>query len=358
VRGGDLILQDLLQVVSTTNSSRTQEDALQAVFSITRKLYFKKPTHVPGSTVLAVVAKEHGLARMRLLALETLGYVAAPEAVEVLTTTLQNARQPLERRAAAKALGRYTHREIRLALEQALNDPSPDVRIEAMLSLGHREDVALSLAAIQAYSEAETWMLGKQAAYNTLALHGAENTRLFLEAEMLRAPQERNALMISEAFRRANRPFSLSVAVQILDNPEVPFLTKRHTIDSLGSAVKTPYFDALTERIQNPSLYPELDEKRRQTLLERSILALGRHRTPAAMSFLLGRLSDPTQQHVVLRALAFFNNPDLIPILREFQSQNPALESAIADTITMIERRQTVDEIQEGIEDVKDALDD
>lgn len=355
VRGGEEVLPELFRFIATSKDAEARNDAFQATYSIARKKYYAAPSHVPGSEVLTQeLNRSETSPRQRMLILTTLKHIAPSGGLDTLIQVLKSAQNPLERREAASSLGHYSQREARVALEEALRDPSPDVRIEAIVSLSKREDLSFSQAAILDFVDQDRWPEAQTAAFAALATIGSATAMSVLEEELLDEPASASATRAADAIRRADRPINVSVASSVISAPAVPFLTKRHIVDALGTTPGNESFGALTRVVD--AKFEELDEKRQDNLRTRAILSIGRHGTPQARKFLFELLEDKDHQLSALRALAFFQDPALIDELREFQRINPALETEIQDTITMIERRLDVEGIKSAFEDAEEFL--
>jgi len=354
-RAGHSVLGDLFAVMRVKPNTAASEDALRAVATIGRKVFQDGPGVVDGAGILATLAVSSKSSRTRMVAIRTLEYFKIAEDESVLIGLTQRDGNPLVRRAAIHSLAPRDTREARIALEGALSDDSPDVRIAAAEAIGRRPDGGSSVPALKVYTANETWPRGLSAGYTVMVTHGDEKDQDFLEREILRAPHTPRAEIIADALKRGKRGISDTVSRQLLQDREVSFILKRHVIDSLGIRSLPANEKLLREVIEKDQAFPEFEESRNVNLQVRALLALGRMRTDSSRDFLLDRLdavNDLNWQQAYLRALSFSTDSVAADRLEEFQQRAPeSLHDDISAAVTTIRRRSSVKGIVQSIDD-------
>jgi HEAT repeat protein len=354
-RAGRTVLGDLFAVMRVKPETDAAEDALRAVSIIGRKVFQAAPGVVDGADILATLALSSKSSRTRMVVIRTLEYFKIAEDESVLINLTQRDLNPLVRRAAIHSLAPRDTREARIALESALSDDSPDVRIAAAEAIGRRQDGGSSVPALKVYTANETWPRGLNAGYVVLVTHGNEKDQDFLEREILRAPHSTRAEVIADALKRGERGISSAVGRQLLQDDEVSFMLKRHVVDSLGVQSLPANELLLLEIIGKPQPFPEFEDSRNVNLQVRALLALGRMRTDSSRDFLLERLgsvNDLNWQQAYLRALSFSTDSVAADRLEEFLKRAPeSLHDDITAAVGTIRRRASVKGIVESIDD-------
>lgn len=357
-RGGERLLAQLFEVVREGPDTARGEDALQAITSIGRKLFYRGQGLHEGSEVLLDVVRVSQRRRVRMLALKGLGLFATEGAVEVLVTHTADPKDPLIRRQAVEALARYPDREARIALEAALLDESPDVRIAAIDGLAQRKDVRQALASIQRYAERERWKPGLEVAYTVMARLGDDNLISAMEAEIASAPSTARAAIIAEALERARRPMSAELVAKVLFSPETDLGMRRDLVDLLGLDETKQGEEILLKLIRSDSPFADLEPRQNERLRNRALLALGRRDSDSGRKELLRIVREGTSNEiraVSLRALAFSRDVSIIPELHRVKESAPAeLKDDFEQTIETVERRADIDELRGDIDEVVD----
>ncbi|MEZ4461314.1 MAG: HEAT repeat domain-containing protein [bacterium] len=203
-RAGATVIGDLFAVMRSKPNSAAAEDALKAIYSLGRKLYPNAPETTQDAAILEDLALNSRQSRTRMAAVRCLTYFDGPTTTDSLAQILAQDRNPLVRRTAVHALNPRVARQARVAIESALNDDSPDVRIAAAESLASRQDGLVSVPALKAYVANETWPRGLSAGYSVLVQLADNSTQAFLEREMLRDPYDERAVIVADALKRRN----------------------------------------------------------------------------------------------------------------------------------------------------------
>ncbi len=354
-RAGFPVLGDLFAVMRVKPNTPASEDALRAVSVIGRKLFETAPGTVDGAEILGSLARSSRSPRTRMVAIRTLEHFSIPEDEITLSKIIKSDVNPLVRRAAIHSLAPRDTRNARLAIEGALSDDSPDVRIAAAEAISRREDGRSSVPTLKVYVANETWPRGLSAGYAVLVLHGDANDQNFLEREILRDPRTTRAEIIADALKRGSRGISLSVSRQLLQDKEVSFILKRHVIDALGITSLPANQKLLFEVIESDQPFPEFEDSRNVNLQVRALMSLGRTRTETSRDFLLDRLEsvkDLNWQQAYLRALSFSTDILAAERLEEFLKRAPdSLRDDIRAAVATIQRRAAIKGIVESIED-------
>lgn len=359
-RGGAGMLEELFAVARTRPNTGAGHDALQALSSLGRQLHFRDQGAPPDADSLAVAYRKSKDRRDRLLALRGMRYFRSDAALELLPGVANTAEDPLVRRSALEAIARYPEREARLVLESSLNDPSPDVRIEAVQAIEHRSDRTRSVAALMSYVEDERWPQGLESGFGVIAAIGNERARQYLHTELLRTAPSKRAELIAQAFERNDKAIDAATVAEVLSREDRSFMLTRHLIDSLGVENSEQGQKLLIDIIESETPFPNFEPRRNEILEGRAILSLGRRRTFAARKLLLDLLherKDSQSQKMLLRSLAFFEDESLIPELEVRKEAAPqGLQSAYQAAIDMIERRARIKSVEETVDAVDDRI--
>lgn len=358
-RGGAAMLTPLFGIAAQGVDTERGEDALLAINSIGRKEHYRgQGSHDRASVLLDILGRSKSR-RTKLLALKALGFFATPGAVQVLADDFADSKDPLVRRQAIEALTRYTEREARIALEAALFDPSPDVRIAAIDGLSERKDRRQALPSIQRYVDRETWRPGLEAAYTILAELGDSHLLAKMENVIAADPTSDRARLASEALERANHSISGELAGRLIYSPNTDLRMRRNLVDLLGLDDSREGEDVLVDLVHTAEPFSDLHPRQNERLRHRAVLALGRRDSERGREVLLEIVREgasPDLKAIALRALAFSMQKSVVPELQVLRvSAPPQLKDEFDSTIELIQRRADIEELRRGIDEAEDA---
>ncbi|RAL23560.1 hypothetical protein DL240_05215 [Lujinxingia litoralis] len=368
VAGGGLpMLPRLFAAVDANLNRPAGDDALNALGLIARRNLDQEPAqNVDGVDVLRRVAEASQVRRHRLRAIDALRFFLHPEGVSLLADNLlASDPDPLIRAAAAEALVNYPGDRPRHALEHALQDPSPDVRIAAIGALAGRYDAEQATPSVIAYVSREQWHTGLHRALGLLAASHHPEALPFLETTILATPNSEQAPIALRALRNQERPLSRSAIDELLILPGLRPSVLRQLVSMLGlidepgveyeliSIAQATHLSVTTTSTDDPSL---ADELRRQALF-----ALGARRNEPARDFLLTFVEDDTGPEdlrvVALRALAFFADPLVQERLQAMASGLPLpLRPQLRDTLRQIQGRLAIDTASDDLDQLRESM--
>ncbi|RDV39263.1 hypothetical protein DV096_01425 [Bradymonadaceae bacterium TMQ3] len=364
--GGVVMLPLLVAAAETAPDSPRTEDALSAIGLIARRDMSDEPGQLDDVDALWHLVQTSQVRRHRLRAIEALGSFLHPQGVKHLGGLLSDDPDPLIRAAAAGALTLYPGEDARQALERALNDASPDVRIAAVGAIGSRDDAEPATPSVIDYVERERWHTGLHRGLDILAASAHPDALPYLERLLVEHPNGERVPVALRALRHHRRPVSRAAIDQTLAIPGLRASVLRQLVSMLGMH-DDPDVDAELLTIargthptvaatftEDPSLAGEL---RRQALN-----AMGTRRTPAARANILAFVADddaPEDLRIAaLQALAFFADPALVEELQALATTLPRpLRPQLRDTLTQIQGRVAIDDARDDIEEFRDALD-
>lgn len=363
--GGAAMLPRLIEAAEVAPNSPKTEDALSAIGLIARRDFTHEPGELDDVNALLELAQTSEVRRHRLRAIEALGAFLHPQGVKHLRDLLANDPDPLVRAAAASALTRYPGDEARQALERALNDASPDVRIAAIGAIGARDDAEPATPSIIDYVERERWHTGLHRGLDILAASAHPDALPYLERLLVEHPNGERVPVALRALRHYRRPVSRAAIDQTMAIPGLRASVLRQLVSMLGMR-DDPDIDAELLTIargthptvaatftEDPSLAGEL---RRQALN-----AMGTRRSAAGRANLLAFVTDddaPDDLRIAaLQALAFFADPTLIEELQELATSLPRpLRPQLRDTLTQIQGRVAIDDAGDDIQEFRNTL--
>ncbi len=364
VNGGATVFPALLtQTRREDTSAAASFDALRGIETLGRRLYIQQGAQLEGSELLLEAAKNAPSRTHRLSAIRALGYFRHEAALPYLAyDLLLKHPDPLIRRAAAQALGYYPDEQARTALEQALTDISPDVRIESMISLARKEDSEKSIPAVIQYARNETWTQGLHHAYSLLAREGSPQAMEFLSETLVQSIDTARAINIMRALKRHDRSLNVAVIKQLFKDPKTPFRARIQLVDLLGLDT-TPAGEALLISIaqkQFPASDNETPEER-ELLFRQALMAIGHRRSQSGIEILFTIVRTETEldrRKVALRALGFYQDTAIASMLLAWYPEAPReLKPEVQSVINQIRNRVDIQQAVEGIDELIDALD-
>jgi HEAT repeat protein len=272
---------------------------------------------------------------------------------EALAEWVESAREPMLRAAAAEALASYPGERERQALERALSDASPDVRIGAARALAERADSALASEALLGYAKRERWPDGLEPAMVALLREPTPKVQAELEALILDERELARANAVVIGFMRARRPISAETARAVLWRPGDGFAARRAALVALGHGVDDAGLELLLEAVKVDALNRVETETKAAELRRVGLMALGRRRSERGRRVLLALMRDGREEEALrsaaIRALAFYSDDTLRVELEAWRPQAPVtLRKALEQTITLLSRRGDLERIERG----------
>lgn len=368
--GGDAVVELLIAHVSQHGDAAPGADALAALSTIGRRARTTPQLIESDTSGLLSVFEKLRRRRNRMRALITLGTLRVPGGDAKIAALLPDERDPLVRRAAVEGVAYYRSLISLRALVQALKDPSPDVRLEAIRAVGEHPERKRALEQVIAYSSRERWHVGLRAAYGVMAELDTARTRSRLEAMVADRSDPARALLAARALDDARRGIRAELAEGLILDPKTTFALRRKLIELLGApnaqdtAGSARAQQLLTRLITDPGILEKLEAAPRRAARMRrvAVMSLGQRRDPSTPAVLMRLARDEREdmftRRTALRALTFFADADLKRQLEAWALAAPAktkgqrqLRGAIKGAARGIDRRLDLIKIQKGVED-------
>ncbi len=362
-RGGVELVPPLLSFAGDRVDSDAGLDALTTLVMIGQRQLQDEPTELDDAEILGDIYRGSESRAHRIRVIEGIGYFSFHNSDELLgDEILVDDPDPLIRKFAAEALQRHAGTTARQALESALSDTSPDVRIAAIRSLNRRSDAEEAREAVIEYAVVETWPAGIHNAMNVLARSPhpeAQQTVSKVIHRDLSAPVTRTAL---RALRRNHKALPFDEIESLFAVDDAPASVLMQLVHMLGISSyddAIPLLISIADRDYAP-LQNRSDEQLR-ALSRRAYLALGTSRRDDARKFLLAATVDDERPNedrsFALHGLGFFNDRSLIDELRELSPQIPReLRPRLSETLDMIQNRLAVDEAEDELHRILETI--
>ncbi|MFU8802549.1 MAG: HEAT repeat domain-containing protein [Bradymonadaceae bacterium] len=360
--GGLAVMDGVIAIARANPDTDAAYDALKTINTIGRRLYLDSGEQTEGREGLLTILEQSRLRRHIIRAIHALGFFFRPEAVELLGQRyLHDSPDPLVRRAAARALGYYPDLQARRALERALEDRSPDVRIAAINALASREDRGQTIHRVLEYASAEGWPQALHYAYSILAEFELPETTQFFEETIDREIDTTISILAIRALKRFERSLDPAFIDGLLQRERTTFQARRQLIDLLGYDQTAEGEEILLRIIRARGMYEKMDTPERAETLERhAMLAVGLRRSQVGQEVLLKILFEDDsleRREHALRALAFYLEQELLDTLEAFQSRAPdELQARLNEAIVMIQNRLAIEDAQVEIQEAIEAL--
>jgi HEAT repeat protein len=362
--GVDLV-PELLAVAAREPNSRESHDAFKALNLIGRRAHYDDHGTLPKPDLYLDTLRQTEARRTLMRGLRVAKYFRTEGYVALVAETYAEYPDPLIRREAIGALGRYPSARARRLILDAMEDRSPDVRIAAVETLGEREDVGMTLESLEAYIGEERWRAGLQQAFRTLARIDEQATSDIFARLLEERPNSDAALIALQALNREDRALDGADIVRALESNVSRAQTRLELVDNLGVDKSDVGRNWLTKHATS-TLEADPEDPRAARDVRRTrrhaILALGRRRGEQGQATLLelARNSDDEDvREVAIRALGFYASPDLLETLEQWRRRaEPGLREKLDETINMVDRRISVDEAEEEVIDAMDDVDD
>lgn len=355
--GGPTMVGPLLDVAVSAVDKARGVDALKGLSTIGRRAINPGTLMTPvQAQALIKAARAAKRTRYMMHAFDVLGRFDAADAdLYFKDEIMPKANNPLIRRAAVEALEHLTSAQAREALEAALFDASPDVRIRAIHSLNERQDRAASISKVLVYVDRERWSQGLQPGIQLIAEVGLADDLKKIEALVADQTQPDRALQAARALRRARRGISGDVAQALLFEPQTAYPLRNQLIQLLGRD-QSPEGRALLIRIIEGAAMGPLEEPKRASALKQSAMfALGLRRRLEDLPVLLNRIEREPNINIkiaAVRAMAFYDDVSVIEQLKVLEvNAKGELKVAIQDTLSSIQRRIDLKDLRKNFEE-------
>ncbi|MEM1348179.1 MAG: HEAT repeat domain-containing protein, partial [Myxococcota bacterium] len=360
VAAGDIeLIPDLLAFAKAKINTPAGDDALRALSTIGRRA-LKRPelTELEQEVMLELplLAKTR---RTLLRTLQILERFRPDRGLALLADSFIDPElaQPLVRAAAVRAAGKYESADALEVLERGLKDPSPDVRIEAILALKEHPEREEALPAVLTYVVRERWSAGLDPALTYLASLDSPLIDRRLHEIIGDQTRPRRAYIAARSMERARRGVRPEVAVSWLFLDETPYPMRRQLLELLGYEATSDSVDLLLRVLQERPFERLEGAERAETLRREAILALGNTRDPRGVPLLLNLAQDDTSlkvQRTALRALSFYSERSVADALKDRLRSTPdELRSETQDAIDAITRRADVLDLEEQIKETE-----
>ncbi|MBA2661841.1 MAG: HEAT repeat domain-containing protein [Bradymonadaceae bacterium] len=360
--GGDAIVPSVLARAHASSDPATTYDALMVLDTMGRRISVREDRQIEGSQLLIDIVQSAPSRGHMLAAIRSLGYFRSPGAMPFLAELLAGRRDPLVRRTAAEALAHYPDEEARLALESALQDSSPDVRIAAVSGLAVRDDAEQSVAAVIDYARVETWSQGLHNAYGMLALRERPEAAAYLAEVVATQIRTQRAIIAMRALRRADRALDPGLVDTLLRSETTPYAARRQLVDLLGLD-RSPTGEALLLALVNEDLnrIGDLTDEQQEVLYRNGLMALGHRRSEVGIDVLMDVLQNEPEierRQIALRSLSFYADEQVVNLLQAWSTKAPAeLRDQLLETIGTVRNRINIRDAGEDIESLIESLD-
>lgn len=355
--GGPAMVEPLLAVAVSAVDKARGIDALKGLSTIGRRALNPKKlmTSVQAQSLIKA-ARAAKRTRFKMRAFDVLGrFDAAGADLYFKEDVLQKSNNPLIRRAAVEALEHLSSEPARKALEAALFDASPDVRIRAINSLNERKDRAASISKVLVYVDRERWSQGLQPGIQLIAEVGMAKDLKVIEAFVLDKTQPDRALQAARALRRARRGISGDAAESIIFDKQTSYPLRNQLIQLLGRDQSPKGRAILTSIIKDDAMKPLEVPKRAEALKQGAMFALGLRRNIDDLPLLINRVKVEPNLNLKLaavRAMSFYDDASVITQLKALEAKTQGeLKAAIADTQAIIQRRVDIKELRKEFEE-------
>ncbi len=360
--GTPMVVPVLSAVADAPEESPTSLDGLTTLVFIGQRHFYHEATDADGTEMLLERAKTGTPRAFRRRAIEALGYLLTDGGTAVLIELLSDDPDPLIRSFAAGALRLHLGSAPRQALEEALQDASPDVRIAAIRSLARRDDAPDATPVVIAFLEAERWPRAIHHAALLLAASPHDEAAVALADLVERDPTTREAATAMRALRREKRALPLPRITAYLDDDAVPHALLRQLVDMLAF-VDDPMADQTLIAVAAES-YEGLRHRPPeaiQDLSHRALVGLGLRGSTRATDFLLSVAFDSNREvstrSRALRGLGFVSNEEIADTLQNRASELPReLRTPLRQTINQIRSRLAIEDADREIQLLREAL--
>ena len=357
--GNEAMIPILLGYALENLEQPAGEDALKALDTIGRRLLQRPELSDEDRDALIALGMQVKSRRATVRVIHLLAHYQ-PEGSERLLSEriLLQRRDPIVRREAATALGTFGGETSLRALEEALLDISPDVRIAAIRALMQRDDGKQASSSVLNYVGRERWTDGLKPALMFLTSLKDDAIDARLEEMILDADKPTRGYLTAQAFERSRRGISHEVAATLLFEDRTTFDMRRQLIELLAYD-DSPEGEAMLVRVVKRNPFVKQEEPRRvEALTSAGILALGKRRSEPGKEVLLDVARDGANirlQHAALRGLSFYADPALVEELGKMRATAPVgMREAIDEARSTIDNRVDLERATEAIKDFEE----
>jgi len=336
-------------------------DAIQALNLLGHRLHYKDQGELPRPELYKQILAAADSRRTRLRVLEVAKYFHVQGFLDFIQPDYIANKDPLTRKSTLQALSRDPSPEARDLIIAALKDTSPDVRIAAIDALAERNDLPDDLQAVIDYSKVERWKPGLQKAFKILAQSEAPGPKQRFIALFEQDPNSDTALLAARALRRAEGHLDAQVAENIIRDTIINDALRLEMFNLLGLDSSESGEDFLLGVFNRQEWEKFFEDPKTQHIARQHVfMTLGRRRNLEARAKMLELSADataPEVQQISLRALGFYKDAELLEALeKQKESATPETQALIAQTITMIQRRRALDDIQEDLGNIAEDV--
>ena len=357
--GNEAMIPVLLDHALDNLEEPAGEDALKALDTIGRRLLVRPKLEQEQTDALVSLGLQAKSRRATVRVVHLLAHYQ-PEGAERLLSEriLLRRRDPIVRREAATALGTFGGETSLRALEEALLDISPDVRIAAIRALMQRKDGKEASSSVINYVGRERWTDGLKPALMFLTSLDDENVDAKLEAMILDTDSPTRGYLTAQAFERSRRGISAEIVAALLFEDRTRFEMRRQLIELLAYD-DSPQGEQILVRVVSKNPFVKQEEPRRvEALTTSGIIALGKRRSEPGKKLLLDIASDGANirlQNAALRGLSFYADPALVEELGKMRAKAPVgLREAIDEARSTISNRVDLDRATDAIKEFEE----
>lgn len=359
------ILPALLSAAASEDSDSPKRlDALSAIAIVGKYHFAKDGQALSGAEQLWTIYEQSERRAHRIRALQALGSLLHPKGDVLLRDQVLSADpDPVVRSVAATALRHYPGHISRQALEHALQDESPDVRIAAIETLYKRPDSDKATNAVVDYIAQERWPQGLSFAAQLLARSPEPEALTALLKLVKDDIESQTSATALRALRRNERSFALELIDELLIDDATPHRVQSQLVDMLtfsDDRRAEPTLIAVADG--SHKLHAQLTPEQQDSLQRRALIALGARGGQGATDYLLSLIADPSapQPHseAALRGLSFASDLAVLQQLQDLAGAVPSkLRSQLRQTISTVRNRITLDDADREIEQRLQRLD-
>ncbi len=352
-RGGETMLLPLFSIANKNQNTPQSEDALTTINKISKHLFRKQKGKLTNQKITNIFEKSK-TRKLRALAAKTASYFSFDGDFDFFQKLLSN-QDPFIRKFGVQGMTYLATESSRLSLEEALRDPSPDVRIEAILALSKRKDRTKSTTAIVGFVEREKWKQGLRLGCATLSEVGNEIALKTLGGLVIRNQPNASAIAAREMVK-TRRALPFLQIEKLLMNQKTDLRLIFTLIEMLGLNTKETNEKLLLKVITDKNFLEKHDERSRYKIKKRAIFALGRQQSRTGADALFDLLQiEPNgskTQATILRAFAFQNDPWVLRELKNFGGGMSASTKGIfQETLDAIQRRIDIKKLSDSIDE-------
>ncbi len=363
VQGGLKPVPQLMDAAQTGVDEPHGEDALTALVFIGRRHIRADNWEQRPETTLVELYDNSEQRSFRMRLLEALAYFPELGSRELLSQALSSDPDAVIRAQAARSFRLYDDPDTTRDLASALDDDSPDVRIEAIRTLRHRGHATAVMDDIIAYVRSESWPKGLHHGLYLMGRGTDEASKQALIEVLHDNLHTSTGAVVLRAMRRGERPLPRAEIESLLESEDLPVRLTKQLINMLGMT-QQEWADRLLMSMADRQYEPHLHHEQMilDRLERRALLALGVSRSETAARYLLDAAVDESRSHRTrkraFRGLGFFHSEEVLQDLQELENQvDSELQRAYEDALAMIQNRLNIDDAEREIHDIMRRVD-